>query len=275
MRDCEDSCEEVRFGMKILIVDDEFMAMEEAKFVVKKVIPDAEIICADNYIDVFKIVEETKIDVAFLDIEMPGIDGLIMAKCLQEKYEDINIIFTTAYSQYALDAFQLYASGYLLKPLIKEHVEMALHNLRYKLKEEKLEVKCFGKFEVFYKGQPVSFKRAKAKEILAYLVNLQGASANTAELCAVLWEEQEDEEKNKHYLRNLIADLRATLRACEAEEIFISKRNQFSIDVTKVQCDYFDYMDRKESALSSFNGEYMSQYSWAEVTLGRLEKIRV
>lgn len=259
--------------MRILIADDEYMVLQENREVVEAACPDAEIVTAENYLEALDAVKTASVDVALLDIEMPGITGLELAKRLKELDPKVNIIFATAYTEYAVEAFSMYVSGYLLKPLTKEAVTKALEHLRHPVQEEqkKLQVQCFGKFEVFYHGKPVPFARTKAKEIFAYLIDIKGAAANTGELCAVLWEDSTEVEKNRHYLRNLMADLRRALRQCDAEDVLIIKRNQFSIDTSKVDCDYYRYLNGEKTAVDSYEGEYMTQYSWAEHAIGLLE----
>lgn len=255
--------------MEILIVDDELMALQEAIDIVKEVRTQDTITGVIWCSDALQQVKKKRIDVALLDIEMPEMSGLMLAKKLKECKPDINIIFVTAYAQYALEAFSMYASGYLLKPLQKEDVERAFSNLRYPVmyRQNKLYVQCFGNFDAFYQGKPLQFARSKTKELLAYLVHLNGSTANTAELCAVLWEDSVESESNKHYLRNLVADLKRTLKECGAEKAFIANRNQFAIDPGELDCDYYRFLKQDPVAVNSYRGEYMKQYSWAEFTL--------
>lgn len=252
--------------MKILIVDDEKMALEVSRETVLEIQPSAEIICTSRCSDAIIATMVNNVDIALLDIEMPGMSGLQLAKRLKELNQDINIIFVTAYSKYAVNAFAQYASGYLLKPLQKKDLEAAFEHLRNPIRRQtdKLRVQCFGNFEAFYKNRPVVFQRAKAKEIFAYLVSLNGASANTGELCAVLWEDSMELERNKHYLRNLLSDLRKALRSCNAEEAFIIRRNQYSVNPDKIECDYYNFLKKDPDAVNSYRGEFMKQYSWAE-----------
>ena len=129
---------------------------------------------------------------------MPERNGLSLAKDLKDIMPGTNIVFVTGYSDYAVEAFSINASGYILKPAQIEQVQNALNNLRTPIKydNEKLRVQCFGNFEIFSGDERIVFKRQMAKELFAYLVNLRGASANTNEICAVLFEE--DSEANKH-----------------------------------------------------------------------------
>ena len=225
--------------MKILIVDDEQMMLQEMKDILAEVKPKAEITLSDNYKDALKAANERIYDIAFLDIEMPEMSGIQLAKKLKEKFNHINIIFVTAYTEYAVDAFSIYASGYLLKPVQKKDVENAFDHLRTPVvSKKKLQIRCFGNFEVYSNGKPIVFGRSRSKEILAYLIDLKGASANTDEICAALWETAEDVAANKHYFRNLVADLKRTLRKYNAENVFINNRNQFYIDPSQLDCDY-------------------------------------
>ena len=103
-------------------------------------------------------------DIAFLDISMRGMGGLALAKNLLSINPDIKIIFCTGYSDYAVDAFSMHVSGYLLKPITAEAVQKEIDHIKgIKNKEKLLTVKCFGEFEVLCKGNPLKFKRSKTK----------------------------------------------------------------------------------------------------------------
>ncbi len=256
--------------MKILIVDDELPALEALYDTVKEVLPEAEVHCFDNCAAAVKSTDMVYYDVCFLDIAMPGQNGLALSRELKNKIPKTNIVFVTGYSEYAVEAFTLNASGYILKPARVADVKNALENLRNPVKydSKKLRVQCFGNFEVFCGDEAVRFGRSKAKELFAYLIDLKGASANTNEICAVLFDK--DSETNKHYLRNVIAELKNTLVKCNAGDVLICSRNSFAVDVSKIECDYYKYLNYDVSAVNSYAGEYMRQYSWAEMTNGFL-----
>ncbi|MGN1115124.1 MAG: response regulator [Candidatus Ornithomonoglobus sp.] len=260
--------------MRIMIVDDEKYALKHLCSIVEQAAPGAEITCFDKYDNAVAEARLKNYDVAFLDIQMPEKDGLSLAKELKYIYKDINIVFVTGYSQYALDALRLHCSGYVLKPAKKEDIEDALANLRTPIQynDNKLRVQCFGSFEVFYNNKPVDFDRSKARELFAYLIDRRGAAATTGELCGILWEEKSADESNKHYLRNLIASLKKSLKTCGAEDVFICKRNYFAVNAEKIECDYYKYLEHDAAAVNSYKGEYMAQYGWAEMTLAELEK---
>ena len=261
--------------MKILIADDEMMMLEETKESVLAASPESEITCVDNYVDALKAVEETAFDIACLDIEMPGMNGLELAKRIKDKCADINIIFVTAYSEYALQAHEIYCSGYLLKPIRKSAVEKAFANLRHPVveekKDQKLYIQCFGKFEVFLGNKALKFKRDRAKEIFAYLINQRGTPATIQEICNALWEDEADTKK-KDYVRVLMGDLRKALKKANATDLLIAEKNRYSIDVEKADCDFYQFLKGDIRAVNKYYGEYMNQYSWAEMTLGYLEQ---
>ena len=244
--------------MKILLVDDEELQLIRLENACKKVIPDAEFF---KYINPLKVpVKDNNFDVAFLDIEMPGLNGIQLAKKLKSSNPHLRVIFVTAFSDYALDAFKVHASGYLSKPVneakIKEEMD-EIENFKPLKPSKKLQVKCFGNFEVFCDGKPLRFSYKKSKEVFAYLIDREGAAINVNELNAVLWEED-----HPSYLRNLIADIQVTLKKVGASDVFVKRHNECYIDVEKVDCDAYEYKKDNPDAVRMYRGEYMIQYSW-------------
>lgn len=100
-------------------------------------------------------------DVAFLDIEMRGMNGLVLAEQLKTIKPKTNIIFVTGYSEHMGDAFKLLASGYLMKPVTPQDIMEQMENLRYPIGKaanpKRVRAQCFGNFEVFLDGEPVQF----------------------------------------------------------------------------------------------------------------------
>ena len=248
--------------MKILLVDDEELQLLRLTEAVKKALPaDNVFLSYANPVLAWEENKETPVDIAFLDIDMPVINGILLAKKLKTVNPQVNVIFVTAYNEYALDAYKLHASGYVTKPVNLEKIQEELDGLRYPVElkpTKKLQVKCFGNFEVFAGGAPVKFSRKKSKELFAYLIDREGAAVNVNELNAILWEEDK-----KSYFRNLIADIQASLKAVGAEDVFIKRRNECFVDVNKIDCDAYEYRKDNPDAIRMYRGEYMAQYSWA------------
>ena len=136
---------------------------------------------------------------------------------------------------------------------------------------KRVRIQCFGNFEIFVDGVPIRFTRRQTKELLALLVDRKGAIMNTEQLCATLFEDTIPLLQQKSNLRKLVSDLSATLRAADAESIFLKHRNSFAVATEKFDCDYYDFLHGLPSGVNAYAGEYMSQYSWAEMTLATLE----
>jgi two-component SAPR family response regulator len=209
-------------------------------------------------------------DVAFLDISMRGMGGLALAERIGQLQPECKIVFCTGYEQYALDAIHLHCSGYLIKPITAEAVQRELDHIKKQPVSNKvLTVKCFGTFEVLHKGQALTFKRTKAKELLAVLVDRNGAGMTGKQICAVLWPEDSDDTKNMDYFRHLMQELRNTLDSVGAGNVLCQERYQYRVDPNLINCDYHSYL---QYGAPAFYGEYMTQYSWAEDTCGLLQK---
>ncbi|MBQ8698948.1 MAG: response regulator [Schwartzia sp.] len=255
--------------MNIVIVDDEPTALDHLEAVLASVAPDAKVTRADRAEAALRVCREKKIDVAFLDIVMPGMDGLSLAKALKEIRERTNIVFVTNHHQYAIEALRLFVSGYILKPAPEDEVREVLEHLRYPVDRRcrGLFVRCFGNFEVFYDGSPLHFGRRKAKELFAYLLDRQGTPATTEEICAVLWGDSDyAEEKRKNYMHHLVRELRHTLEAAGCAQVLCHSYNAYSLDMRQLNCDF----DIPPMAGDFLRGEYMEPYEWAESKRGMM-----
>ena len=246
--------------MRILLVDDEKLQLTRIEESVKSVLPTADIVSYTHPVSALEENKKQKIDIAFLDIEMPQLNGIQLAKALKGINPKVNIVFVTAFNRFALDAMKLRASGFITKPVNEEKVFEEVNGLRYPVEltpTKKLQIKCFGNFEVFHNGQPLKFSYSKSKELFAYLVDREGSAININELNAILWEED-----HTSYLRNLISDIQKTLASIGASDVFIKRHNECYIDVTKVDCDAYEYKNNNPEAIRMYRGEYMYQYSW-------------
>lgn len=256
--------------MNIIAVDDEKIALESLLDSIRKAAPEAEV-CGFRYAeDVLPFLEKTDCDVAFLDIEMRGMGGVELAKELKTRNPDVNLIFTTGYGEYRDAAFDLHASGYLMKPITSMKVQRELENLRRPVQSEKrIRVQTFGNFEIFLDGKPMVFKYNRTKELLAYLVDRRGALCTFGELLAVLFE---DDTGHENYLKSIRKDLLDTLEAADCSEVIVQQRGKLGVVPANIDCDYYDWCAGKRKAVSTYRGEYMTQYSWSEYTRGTLEK---
>lgn len=260
--------------MKILAVDDERHALELLEQAISTAVPDSIVQCVRTSSDAIEYARRNEVDVAFLDIRIDEKNGLQVAKQLKEIRKETNVIFVTGYSEYMGEALQMHVSGYVEKPVTSEDVATELENLRHPVQrtEKGVRIQCFGNFEVFVNDKPVEFRRAKSKEILAYLVDRRGAGVRNKELAAILWEDSAYTRTVQSYLQTLLVEMMRALNEAGAADIIIKQYNSYAIDTTKVNCDFYRFNAWDAEAVNSYYGEYMANYSWGEATLGVLAK---
>lgn len=266
--------------MNILAVDDEHIMLSELISELEKVFPEQKIcghmLPSEALRWAATLAQEGQtLDYAFLDIQLRGMTGLELARQLKQMHPKAVLIFCTAHTQYAFEAMGLFAKGYLCKPVVAEDIIRTLDEMVYDWRKslnphkKEIRVQTFGHFCIFVDEKPLTFEREKAKELLAYLVDRHGAPITTEQIASVLWEDRPYNRTLKNYVSTVLASLKNTLRAAGAEDILIKSRNHLAIDTEKIQCDAYAYEKGDLSAVNSFRGEYMVNYSWAEFTTGR------
>ncbi|WP_324824693.1 response regulator [Sinanaerobacter sp. ZZT-01] len=259
--------------MNFIAVDDERLALENLLSKLKKAQPQAEI---RGFLHPQKALDEIGKgfypDVAFLDIEMYGMSGIELALCFKETLPKVNLVFVTGFPKYMPEAFTLHASGYITKPVSVEQIQEEIENLRYPLpiKEAFIQVQTFGNFEIFAQGKPLFFERSRTKELFACLVDRRGAGLTMQELAAILYEDRPYDSSLQTQLRVHISDLLKTLKKVGAKDVIVRKRNYIAVDTNQFDCDYYRFLECDVPTMNAFAGEYMVNYSWAELTTGRL-----
>ena len=249
--------------MKLIIVDDELHARSRLKRILEELSME-EVEVFDRSIYALEYAKSNKVDVAILDISMPEMNGIELAKELKKYNPFVNVIFCTGYSEYMQDAIDLHASGYLLKPAETESVQKALDNLLHPIEQAKPHffARTFGTFDFLVNGEPLHFKRSKSKEMLAYLVSIRGASANRKDIIAALFGDKYDDQ-TQNYLSKIYKDLMETLKDVGGEKIVRKSFNPYSVNTDLFSCDLYDYDKGDPNAINAYHGEYMAQYEWA------------
>ena len=277
--------------MTVVAVDDEEISLMCLEAVLDSMDDVDKVLTFSNAEDTIDYFKTGKADAAFLDIQLylsgGTLNGLMLAAKIKELCPDCHVVFVTSCPEYAVDAFKLHVSGYIVKPVTREAArkeldyiimeKRAASNARgfieEKEEEPKVRVQCFGNFEVFWKNKPVVFQLSKAKELFAYLVHRKGASVSMAELAAVLFEDKEDGLSVQSQIRNLVASMRKTFSSLGCLDLFNKSRGYISIKTDLINCDYYSFMNGDSDAINEYSGEYMAQYSWAEFTVGYLEGV--
>lgn len=255
--------------MNIIAVDDEKLSLEALVSCIKENLPNETVNAFRKTSDAEVYVCRNGCDIAFLDIEMRDVNGIELAKKIQEINSKVNIVFVTGYGDYTGEAFSIFASAYIMKPVTAEKVKKALETLRYGnfLEEGRLKAVTFGNFEVYSHGEPIKFRYKKTKELLAYLIDRRGAMCTNNEIIAVIWEDDDFGTDRQDYLKKLKQDLVNTLLELGSEDAVIRQRGQIAVNPKCIECDLFKYLEGDSTMVNSYKGEYMAQYSWAEYSI--------
>jgi two-component SAPR family response regulator len=275
--------------MRIAAVDDEPHALERFERMVSD-ITELEL-CGlfETGEQLLGYLRENPLDAVFLDIEMPGINGLQLSEQIQNLNENIEIIFVTAFNQYAVEAFELQAVDYIMKPLTEERLGKTIRRLLKTNKAAQCRVKpfiqCFGEFEVFFNGEALTWKNSKAKEVLAFLIHKNGVPVNWEKIADAVWPDYNSEKAQTNFHATTYL-LRKRLAEAGLSQILESVRGNYRIATDKVDCDLYQleemlkkkYINRKEDLClfeQLMQKGYMegSGYAWAYPRAVELDKM--
>ncbi|WP_042348339.1 response regulator [Bacillus massiliigorillae] len=277
--------------IRTILVDDEKLALDLMEKKLNK-IGDIEIV--GKFSNPELVIQEMKtldFQVAFLDIEMTGISGLDLAEIIQEWKSDIQIVFVTAYRDYAIQAFELNSIDYLLKPVLESRLLKTINRVQEKLELNKekitvqtsiepsaLELLCFNEFIVYNNKQPVKWKTAKVKELFAFFITHIGTYINRDSIINQLWPDY-DYKKAKIQLHTCISHLRKTLDSLGYEQALTYSNQSYSLNLTNFYCDALELehafrihtninkenITLLEDTIQTYVGEYMetNEYEWA------------
>ncbi|ACL19618.1 response regulator receiver and SARP domain protein [Desulfitobacterium hafniense DCB-2] len=228
--------------IRIAAVDDERHALERFERMVSEV-KELELCGLFNTgKQLLAYIKEHPLDVVFLDIEMPGINGLQLSGQILDLNETIDIVFVTAFNQYAVEAFELQAMDYLMKPLSKDRLGKTVKRL-LKTKGStdrpgKPFIQCFGGFEVFLDGKALAWKNSKAKEVLAFLVHKEGVPVSWEKISDAVWPDYNSEKAQTNFHATTYL-LRKRLAEAGLARILENGRGNYRIIKDQVHCDLY------------------------------------
>ena len=259
--------------MKTILVDDELWMLQQFEEECAQ-LPEIEVVGNFTFAeDALEFAKNNLVEFALLDIEMPGMNGVELAKELRKLYPEVIIVFVTGHKEYLSDFIDMKADYYVLKPYGKKDVKDVLERARlYSARlKKRVSIRTFGQFEVFIDGKPLYFKVAKAKEILALMVDLNGSILTSREALAKIWENREYDYDSTSVYRVNLKRLRDILKEAGVSDIVVQAEQRGNyLDTGKVDCDLYRFYAGDKNAVKSFGGEYMSGYSWGEETLAML-----
>jgi two-component system, LytTR family, response regulator len=240
--------------MKVILVDDE----KSMLLIMRKMISNiAEIDVVGSFQsagDAYRFIKENKVDMAFVDIIMPEESGLDFARRVTTEIVDIAIVFMTAHREFALEAFDVHAFDYIIKPISQARLEKSIQRAKQRyiclqpVREDrnltKLSVYCLGNMEVISKeGALVHFSSSKSCELLAYLIFKNGKFVSK-------WRVMEDvfrgmpPQNAETYLNTTIYKLRKALEPHGMKSVIISANESYKVDIKNMYIDFIDFEKR-------------------------------
>lgn len=251
--------------MNVIYVDDEKPAIDNFRLTTADFSEVKSLHCFRRGEDALAFALENTVDVAFLDIEMPGLHGIKLAKALKEHDADTRVVFVTAYSQYALDAWSVDASGYLLKPYTAADIRRALAKCAYRsLPSHQVVIQTIPALAITVRGTPLHISSAKARELLALLIDHGERGFTAGEGISYLWPEKENDSGAQSLLRMTYKRLAAALEDAGAGHILASEGNRRFLKTDEVDCDLYRILAGDKQEARKYNGEYLREYAWAE-----------
>jgi two-component SAPR family response regulator len=287
--------------MKALLVDDERFALMQLEKMLTELI-DIEIIGTSmNPLEAIEMAATLKPDVIFLDIHMPKISGLEAAVLIQEVCPSAEIVFVTAFDEYAIQAFELHALDYVLKPVMRERLAKTLQRLKPQLQvsekattfEPAVMIRCFSSLQVEYKEQTVEqlkWRTTKGQELFAYLVHYRGQSVRKSVLLDTLWPGVE-QKKAIALMYTTIYQIRKSLKrhGIDISIHSLSVEEGYMLDAGRVKLESDEWerslrmlkdvnpseLEEHQRVLDMYRGEYLGDhdYIWAENERQRLRML--
>lgn len=269
--------------IRAIIVDDERPSVEK----MAKLLMDSGIVDVKgkftNAVEALEYLKKVKIDAAFLDIEMPGLDGFELSNHVLDLQGWTAVVFVTAYDEYAVEAFRLNALDYLMKPVDKERLKETLDRIivekNIQLNPARVQLRCFGKFKVIMDSGEIKFRTGKAEELLAFLIDRRGAEVSRNEIIDRLWPEYDGDRAVAHFNTTLYYIKKALLQNGIEAPIGHS-RGAYRLDTASIDCDYHRFLSlvsapkainditisEYEETVALYTGDYLggNGFQWAE-----------
>ncbi len=261
--------------MKLICVDDEQPALDNFVLTVRDFPEIASLELFTDPEEALRWVKDNPVDGAFLDVELPGIRGLDLAKEMWKHNPELRVVFLTAYHQYAMDAWETDALGYVLKPYSAEDIRKQLDRMiRFRpMPKHRVEIRTIPNLSIMVDGDPLYLKREKARELFALLVDRGEVGITTGEGISILWPDRPNDKETGALFRMTFMRLSEALRKAGIGHILTSVGNRRILRTDQVECDLYRILNGDQEAARVYDGQYLREYSWAEDRNGQLHRL--
>lgn len=252
--------------MRVIYVDDERPNLDNFKFTVKDFEEIKSLDMFQSGEDALEFARSNIIDVAFCDMEMPGLHGLALAAKLKDINPSIRVVFVTAYSQYAMDAFGVDATGYVMKPYLASDIRKELNKCKSTPlpSSRRVVIGTIPGFSVTVSSKAVNINSAKSRELLALIVDAGDKGVTTGEGIASLWPDRPNDANTQSLFRMTYKRLSDSLDDAGIGEIIESRGSRRFIRADMIDCDLYRILSGDTEAMKKYDGQYLQEYEWAE-----------
>ena len=257
--------------MKTIIVDDEVIMLRKFQRI-SSGIRNIELVGSfEDGDSAIQYMKDNRVDLAFLDIDLPVMNGIELSKKLREIRPDILIVFLTAHDEYIQDSNEVGGDYYLIKPYTEKTLGLAMDRLRLigKRQNKSLYIQMFGRFLVLRNNNPIKLS-GKAKEILAVVAVNRGKEVSNERIYSIIWEDRPYGNREMAVYYNALRRLRRSLATAGLQDLLISTRRGQMINTDMFDCDYYTWQDGMEDERAIFTGEFLFEYSWGEAYLAEI-----
>lgn len=257
--------------MHVIYVDGE---RKDCQFFQKLTAAVSEMFCLDLFSGIDEALEWADghiADVAFVALNALGEKGLDGVCELMQRIANIRVVLVAQDGAHALDAWNIGAWGYLIKPLTADQIRGQLLKCCYQpLPSQRVMIQTIPTLAVIIDGKPLRIAGGKPRELFALLVEYGTRGITTAEGIAFLWPDKENDAKTQSLFRMTYKRLVSALEEAGVGDIIDSRDNRRFLRVEKVNCDLYRILSGDQEAMKKYAGQYLQEYSWAEERNGQL-----
>lgn len=284
--------------MRVILIDDEQLALKYLEYQLT-LIGDIDIV--GTYTDPLqgrRAVLSNEVDIVFLDIHIPELNGIELAEILLEHKPHLKIVFVTTYDEYAIQAFELNALDYVLKPIRKDRLKLTVQRMKKQKPEindsavvqnDMWRINMFGEFTILdgkRESLLLHWRTSKAQEIFFYLLHHRGKVVSKSSLIELFWSDF-DLQKAYSQLYTAVYHIRRAIGQLEGRIVLRNMADGYTLKLENLDLD-IDGFERLlhsdmiltddtileyERALQLFAGEYLDgfEFDWLELKRQRLQ----